>query len=110
VHPAELVVSELVTNAVRHARTDLRVTVSRRGTGLYLAVRDGSTVLPPLPGRPETAAGTRPEEYGYGLWLVDQIAYAWGAQPTHQRTGKVVWATVRRRFPVGDRLAVRGYP
>jgi DNA-binding CsgD family transcriptional regulator len=95
VHPAELVMSELVTNAVQHAGTDLLVTVSRRGAGLYLAVRDGSTVLPPLPSRFDRAAGTRLGQYGYGLWLVDQLAAAWGARPTHQRTSKVVWAVVR---------------
>jgi hypothetical protein len=95
VHPAELVMSELVTNAVQHAGTDMLLTVSRRGAGLHLAVRDGTTVLPPLPARADATADTRPDQYGYGLWLVDRIAMAWGARPTHPRTGKVVWAVVR---------------
>jgi anti-sigma regulatory factor (Ser/Thr protein kinase) len=99
VHPAELIMSELATNAVQHAGTDLLVTVSRRRTSLYLTVRDGSTVLPPLPGKPDAANGTQLHEHGYGLWMVDQVAAAWGAHLTHQRTGKVVWAVVRHRPP-----------
>jgi len=99
VHPAELVMSELTSNAVQHAGTDMLLTVSRRGAGLYLAVRDGSTVLPPLPARADATADTRPDQYGYGLWLVDRIAAAWGARLTHQRTGKVVWAVVRPSLP-----------
>jgi DNA-binding CsgD family transcriptional regulator len=99
VHPAELAMSELVTNAVQHAGTDILVTVSRRPSGIYLAVRDGSTVLPPQAGGSDAGADARPDEYGFGLWLVDQIAAAWGALPTHERPGKVVWATVRPGVP-----------
>ncbi|WP_203934143.1 LuxR C-terminal-related transcriptional regulator [Virgisporangium ochraceum] len=85
VRPAQLVVSELVTNVVRHVGTEMSVSVSRRHSGLFLAVRDGGPVLP-----------RGAERYGLGLSLVDRIASVWGSHPTHQRTGKVVWAVVRQ--------------
>jgi anti-sigma regulatory factor (Ser/Thr protein kinase) len=90
---ARLVVSELVTNAVEHAGTDLTVVVSRRGTGLHLAVSDRDPRLPRLlrmaPPRPD-----RPlDERGRGLRTVHATATGWGAMPTPD--GKVVWATVR---------------
>jgi anti-sigma regulatory factor (Ser/Thr protein kinase) len=90
----QLVVSELVTNALQHARTELLVTVARRGGGLYLAVRDRSPAWPPLVA--STSAGAeRIDEHGRGLWIVQQVASAWGAVPTHDGAGKVVWASVQ---------------
>ena len=94
-YPAELIMSELVSNAIRHAGTPMLVTVSRRGTGLHLAVRDGSPTLPP-PWRPAPAVlGTPSTAGGRGLQIVHRAAAAWGALPTHDRDGKVVWATIR---------------
>jgi len=88
--PARLVMSELVTNAVEHARSPVTVTVSRRGTGLQLTVTDGDPGLPrvrrparPRPGRPL-------DDRGRGLRVVTSVADAWGALPTS--SGKVVWA------------------
>ncbi|GIE83632.1 ATP-binding protein [Actinoplanes regularis] len=97
-HPARLVMSELVTNAVEHAGTDLRVVVTRRGTGLYLSVADGSPVLPRLlsPARPQP--GRPLDERGRGLQTVHATAELWGAVPA--AGGKVVWATVRERRTV----------
>ncbi|WP_433790835.1 ATP-binding protein [Actinoplanes sp. CA-252034] len=61
---AKLVMSELVVNAVEHAGSDIRVTVSHRGIGLHLAVCDGVSRLPrprhPLPAaRGRTVAPAR---------------------------------------------------
>jgi hypothetical protein len=90
----QLVMSELVTNAVEHARAELQVTVARRGRGLYLAVRDDSADRPRfLAPTSDDAEGT--DEHGRGLWIVQQVARAWGAVPTHDGTGKVVWASVQ---------------
>ena len=88
-----LIVSELATNAVEHARTDFIVTVSRGGTRLHVAVHDG---VPRFP-HPSKPALIGPQaslaERGRGLRLVHRVAAAWGAMPT--RGGKVVWATVK---------------
>jgi anti-sigma regulatory factor (Ser/Thr protein kinase) len=84
--------SELATNAVKHAGTDFIVTVSRGGTSLHVAVHDG---VPRFP-RPSEPALIDPlaslAERGRGLRLVHTVAAAWGAMPA--RSGKVVWATV----------------
>lgn len=92
-HPARLVMSELVTNAVEHAGGALTVTVTRRGGGLHLAVADLDPRLPimrrPRPPQP----GAPLDERGRGLRTVDATAAGWGCTPTP--TGKTVWATVR---------------
>jgi anti-sigma regulatory factor (Ser/Thr protein kinase) len=92
-HPARLVMSELVTNAVEHTGTASTVTVSRRGAGIHLTVSDGDPTLPmmrkparPRPGRPL-------DDRGRGLRVVTATADAWGALPTS--TGKIVWATLQ---------------
>src|SRR5690349_2790336 len=103
-HPARLLITELASNAVRHAGTEVVVTVARRDRGLFLAVRDGSIALPrrltvvPLPA--DTRAG------GQGLQMIEALATAWGAQRTDDGTGKVVWATVHLRQPT--RVALDG--
>jgi hypothetical protein len=89
----QLVASELVTNAVEHARTELLVNLARRGRGLYLAVRDGNLDPPRLRVRTPAQAGN--DEHGRGLRMVDHLAIAWGALPTHDGTGKVVWASIQ---------------
>lgn len=88
---AQLVVSELVTNAVEHTRTNMIVTISRRGSGIFLAVRDGGATLPPLDLGPPAPTADR----GRGLQLVRATAVAWGALPSHDGSGKVVWAEVK---------------
>ncbi len=85
-----LVISELVSNAVRHARTDIAVAVSRRGTGIHLVVCDNDRRLPPPPRSP---APQHLAEHGRGLQIVHATAARWGAIPTFD--GKMVWATIR---------------
>jgi anti-anti-sigma regulatory factor len=86
---AKLIASELVTNAVRHAGTDLEVVLSRRDFYLHLGVRDRSPAAPPQPG----------SDYGVdkldgrGLHLVDAVAAGWGCATG--ASSKVVWATLR---------------
>ena len=76
-HPSRLVMSELVTNAVEHAGTEIRVTVSRRGCGLHLSVADGN----PEPPRIIRPSHPRPDvpldERGRGLRTVEQTAAQW---------------------------------
>jgi hypothetical protein len=78
---AQILISELVSNAVMHARTGLDVTVRRFGEGIELSVRDdGVTKLP---------ANLPPDPRGFGLQLVEAMSDAWGSAPTG--SGKVVW-------------------
>jgi anti-sigma regulatory factor (Ser/Thr protein kinase) len=83
-----LLASELVTNAVVHARTDLRLRLELRGDWLHLAVRDGSPRLLRVVASDPHAPG------GRGLWLVEQLATAWGIN-RHPDGGKVVWCTLK---------------
>jgi anti-anti-sigma factor len=87
IYLAELLADELVTNAVLHARTPLRLRLELRGDLLHVAVRDGSPrLLRPVPDAPE-------EEGGRGLRLVERLATAWGVR--RHADGKTVWCTVR---------------
>jgi hypothetical protein len=91
----QLIVSELVTNGVVHARTELRVTVRLCGRTLSLAVRDGDPRLLHPPGGGVEADG---HGYGRGLLIVDSMADSWGCTPTAD--GKVTWATLDLPDPV----------
>lgn len=85
---AELVVSELFTNAVLHTASRRVVCELRdRGDRLRLAVHDeGRPVDTPRP-RPVAA-----EECGRGLLIVDAVCSAWGAHDARYDAGRVVWA------------------
>jgi anti-anti-sigma regulatory factor/anti-sigma regulatory factor (Ser/Thr protein kinase) len=90
--PAVAVANELVTNAVIHARTDLRLRLELRGDWLHIAVRDGSPrLLRLVAAKPET-------EGGRGLLLVEQLARAWGVHRPPDG-GKIVWCTLRLYSP-----------
>jgi anti-sigma regulatory factor (Ser/Thr protein kinase) len=87
----QLIVSELVTNAIEHAGTLVDVTLLRRSAYLHIRVHDGSS-LPPrfpirAPGDPLQSAR------GRGVHLVTMLASGWGAQT--EAHGKTVWATLR---------------
>jgi anti-sigma regulatory factor (Ser/Thr protein kinase) len=85
---ANIVVTELVTNAVLHGRAPIRLTVVI-DQALRLEVFDGD-------GRPELVV-LQPMDHarvgGRGLLLVDNIADAWGA--TTHPDGKTIWADLR---------------
>jgi hypothetical protein len=85
----QLIVSELVTNGVVHARTELQVTVRFSGRTLSLAVRDGDPRLLHPAGEGTGADG---HGYGRGLLIVDSMADSWGCTSTAD--GKVTWATI----------------
>ncbi|GAA2677326.1 hypothetical protein GCM10009864_56180 [Streptomyces lunalinharesii] len=85
---AELLVSELVANAVRAQGEDgawVGVRFVFSGERLRLEVRDGSAEQPVLNDDVEEDA-----ECGRGLGLVDAVASGWGVVP--DGIGKVVWA------------------
>ena len=85
----EVLISELATNVVRHARTLFTVTVAWDGATLRVEVSDASPLTP----RPQLATDTD-REGGRGLLLVDAIATAWGVD-LHPHS-KTVWFTIRR--------------
>jgi hypothetical protein len=88
---ARLVISELVTNAVMHARSPLAVSVLSGQSKVRLAVRDKSPMRPML--RP-TTPGAVPR---HGLQIVGVLSSNWGVQPTPD--GKSAWAELRPASP-----------
>ncbi|MEV4706468.1 ATP-binding protein [Actinoplanes sp. NPDC049316] len=94
-HPGRAVMSELVANAVEHARTDMDISVSRRGTALHLVVRDHTRQLPRILDLAPVEPGLPLDERGRGLRVVHADSTAWGSIPVTD--GKMVWATVRDR-------------
>ncbi|MET9090175.1 SpoIIE family protein phosphatase [Streptomyces sp. NPDC004237] len=81
----ELVVSELVTNAIRYGRQPLLIRLIR-GTSLICEVSDASSAAPHLR-RARTF-----DEGGRGLFIVAQLTERWGSRPTP--TGKTLWAEI----------------
>ncbi|MCF3101991.1 SpoIIE family protein phosphatase [Streptomyces roseoverticillatus] len=79
----ELILSELITNAIRHASGPVRVRLLR-DRALICEVADGSSTSPHL----RYAAAE--DEGGRGLFLVAQLAERWGTRYTPE--GKVIWA------------------
>ena len=91
---AELLMSELVTNAVRHPqRADdspwarvVEVAIQRTDQAIRVEVCD------PDP-RPLKAVHcpSQPQESGWGLYLLSQLSTEWGCTPVASGKGKVVW-------------------
>jgi serine/threonine-protein kinase RsbW len=86
---AELVVSELSTNAVRHTSSEeVRCSLQLLGARLRLEVADQ--------GCARTVPRTRPanvdQEGGRGLMLVEALSEAWGVRPAQRGAGRTVWA------------------
>ncbi|MGI5467224.1 PAS domain S-box protein [Streptomyces sp. CA-132043] len=82
-----LLVSELLTNAIRHAEGPLLLRLRMSRSELTAEVSDRSSRRPRL-----RLAGTD-EESGRGLFLVDALADSWGTHPTDD--GKTIWFTLR---------------
>jgi hypothetical protein len=83
---ATLLVSELVSNAVRHAGTGLvlELALEAGGRWLRMEVADADP-HPPLPRTPAAL-----DESGFGFVLIEALADKWGVRET--ATGKGVWA------------------
>lgn len=84
---AELLTSELVTNAVLHAGTTVELRVSNEEDGIRVEVSDQSAAAPQRR-RYSAEAAT-----GRGLGLVEALASSWGTR-TGSR-GKTVWFTLQ---------------
>jgi serine/threonine-protein kinase RsbW len=86
---AEMVVSELFTNAVRHTDSERVIcTLRLTGTLLRLEVADqGCTQT-----EPRSREAEADEESGRGLLLVGALSKEWGSRPNDRGPGRVVWA------------------
>jgi anti-sigma regulatory factor (Ser/Thr protein kinase) len=81
-----LIVSELATNAVVHARSDFEVRLQRTGSAVRISVRDASSSLPePRPFSADSISGR-------GLAIVTAFSDRWGSQG--YAGGKEVWADI----------------
>ncbi|MGN6161368.1 MAG: ATP-binding protein [Marmoricola sp.] len=90
----ELVVSELVTNALRHGEGDVTMTLRRSDNSLEVRIHDHGLGLPRT-----RAAGSRALG-GRGLHLVETLSEKWGTTVSDVGRGKTVWAVIG---PVGTR-------
>ncbi len=97
---AVLLVSELVTNAVTHAGSDVRVVLRLTEHTARVEVADQANTPPPLPQRNHNAAAGS----GRGLRMVSSLARRWGTY--HESAGgKTVWFELTRDSgPVGTGL------
>ncbi|MFE4514543.1 ATP-binding protein [Kitasatospora sp. NPDC056783] len=93
VFTGELLVSELVTNAVQHCHAPLnhlilvRFDLSPEDT-LRIEVHDTD------PEEPTPSAATPTAETGRGLFLVQKLATQWGCCPRESGVGKFVWCHI----------------
>ncbi|MFF0291479.1 SpoIIE family protein phosphatase [Streptomyces sp. NPDC005262] len=79
----ELIVSELVTNAIRHAQPPIQLRLIHHAGSLVCEVADGSSTSPHLR-RARTF-----DENGRGLFIIAQLAEHWGTR--HNHYGKTIW-------------------
>ena len=79
---ALLAMTELATNAIRHAQSRPTISVDTTGDTLRIEVSDAQQTPPVVQPQPSASGG-------YGLRLVEAMASAWGWTP--MATGKTVW-------------------
>jgi anti-sigma regulatory factor (Ser/Thr protein kinase) len=89
VEAAELMVSELATNSVRHAHSAFELAILLSRSEIRVEVSDHG------PGQPVPRSPTPLEQSGRGLQIVIELSDAWGISPSPD--GKVVWFTLLLR-------------
>ena len=82
-----LMVSELATNACKHANTDFVVAIEQVGQRIRVEVTDGGA------GQPQPRSPSTDELSGRGLRIVEALADDWGVIPA-EGAGKTVWFSV----------------
>jgi anti-sigma regulatory factor (Ser/Thr protein kinase) len=87
-----LLISELVTNSLRHGGPPIVLALDCDGDAVHVRVRDGEPTLP----EPHDADDSA--ESGRGMTLVELLSSTWGAEPVVDRDGpgKHVWFELRR--------------
>ncbi|MEU5881108.1 ATP-binding protein [Spirillospora sp. NPDC047279] len=103
VDDASVIISELLSNALRHARPlpsgQLRVTWSCKGDLLEVAVSDGGATTEPRRG-----PGTLSSLGGRGLGIVEALSEGWGVR--HEDGATTVWARIRAPHSAANGNAV----
>jgi anti-sigma regulatory factor (Ser/Thr protein kinase) len=88
-----LLVSELVTNAVRHAGlvagAPIRMLIDTGDGRLRIEIADGGRGFEPRAPKPDPTRSS-----GWGLYLVEQLADRWGVQPADP--GTLIWFEIDR--------------
>lgn len=90
---AALLTTELVSNAIRHTRDELVLTVRLAGNRLRVGVSDSSHR------RPQLVQVGRRDTSGRGLHLVAVLADEWGVDPDERGLGKTVWFELETSRP-----------
>ncbi|MGW7428568.1 SpoIIE family protein phosphatase [Streptomyces sp. NPDC054861] len=98
---AELILSELITNAIRYGAEPIKVRLLR-DRRLICEIADGSSTSPHL------RYATTTDEGGRGLFLVAQFAERWGTRYTER--GKVIWAELTLTTAPAAEAAAMGVP
>lgn len=91
VNDGTLIVSELATNAVRHAGSPFRITLQRVAAAVRIAIEDVDAATPRPQMEDLQASG------GRGVHIVGELARSWGWDPV--TTGKIVWAELATTGP-----------
>ncbi|MGH3367061.1 MAG: ATP-binding protein [Nocardioidaceae bacterium] len=94
VEVAELVVSELVTNAVVHGQGDIGLFVSADERIVRIEVSDAGAREPRL-----STHDDQHDQSGRGLSIVQELARAWGVETQQHTNGKTVWCELDRLRP-----------
>jgi two-component sensor histidine kinase len=84
-HTAELLVSELVTNAITHGRGVVRLAIDCADHCLSVTVSDDEPATPTV--QPERLLS----DGGRGLRMIESLASSWGVSPRNGVPGKDVW-------------------
>ncbi|GAQ59515.1 ATP-binding protein [Streptomyces acidiscabies] len=90
VDTASLLISELVTNAVRYGTGDITFSMAHRSGEVLIEVTDGSSAFP------RVRHPTADEESGRGMFLVEAMADRWGTSADGTHT----WCTIAVRQPL----------
>jgi PAS domain S-box-containing protein len=93
VDTACLLVTEVLTNAIQHARSPVELQLYLTASEVIVEVSDDSAQLP------QRCLPDQEEESGRGLLLVEALAASWGARLAE--TGKTVWFTLAVVPPAG---------
>jgi anti-sigma regulatory factor (Ser/Thr protein kinase) len=91
VEDAELLVSELVTNAIKHGKPSILLRVRSEPPGIGVEVQDAGPENPVMP----TEEPVHDQRSGRGLRMVAAVASAWGVRRPADGPGKVVWFTLQ---------------